>query len=88
MAATKNFGVVRNQQAVPITGFDGEGHQVTIGPHDRLVLPHDRAEILFSLYSVATGTRNVGKIAIEPENDRNSLAEKFLGNDQSQQNEF
>lgn len=88
MAVSQNFGVVRNQQAIPITGFDNEGNQFTIGPHDRLVLPHDRPEIMWSLYSVATASANQNKIGLEPELDRNKLADKFLGNDQSQQTEF
>jgi len=88
MAVGKNFGVVRNQQSVPITGFDGEGNQYTIGPHDRLVLPHDRPEIMWSLYSVATASANQNKIGLEPEDDRSSLVDKFVKNDQSQQTEW
>ena len=88
MAVGKNFGVIRNQQATPITTFDGEGNQFTIGPHDRLVLPHDRAEQLFSMYSVVSGSANYEKLGKEPEDDRSGFVDKFVGNDQSQQDEF
>jgi len=88
MAEEKSFGVIRNTQSVPITGFDGEGNQYTIGPHDRLVIPHDRPEILWSLYSVVSGSANYQKLGLETEDDRSSLADNFVKNDQSQQNEF
>lgn len=88
MAVGKNFGVISNQQSVPITTFDGEGNQFTVGPHDRLVLPHDRAEVLFSMYSVVSGSANYTMLGKEPEDDRSSLVDKFVGNDQSQQNDW
>jgi len=82
MAANENFGVMRNQQAVPVTVFDNDGNSFTIGPHDRLVLPHDRDELMFSVSSTSA------QVEIEPEMDRNKLADKFLGNDQSQLSEW
>ena len=77
--------VVRNQQSVPVTTFDGDGNQFTVGPHDRLVLPHDRQEIMYNMYSTASGYE---KVTIEPEMDKNKLSDKFLGNDQSQLEEW